>query len=482
MEGTSPGAALTTAAKRTLTVVGGGWAGLAAAVAASDAGWRVTVLEASRHWGGRARRLIVTDDSGCTWPLDNGQHILIGAYTATLRLMHRLGVDLGVALQQQPLALPYPDGTGWALPVWTRYLPTRLTPLGIGAALLRARGWRMRERLAMARVAAAWLRSGLSCDNHATVADLCARLPPRVQQDWIEPLCVAALNTPVATASGAVFLRVLRDALSGEAVEPFAPSDLLLPRTDLGALLPDPALAALRRAGAQLRTGARAAALSRAPQGGGWRVALADGSVIESTALVLACPVWESARLLGTLANDEGVRDRLPAIQAWIRRAQALSHAAIATVYWHPPPGWCWPGAAPLLALRANARTAPAQFVFHRRHPLGGQSYLTFVASAPDRALCVDRAALLAAVQAQAAAALGLRGGQLLQAVIEKRATMVCAPALQRPPTVIATGLVAAGDAIEGPYPSTLEGAVRSGLAAIDALTQHAPSPPCSSD
>ncbi|MGQ9724512.1 MAG: FAD-dependent oxidoreductase, partial [Tepidimonas sp.] len=237
-------------AARTLTVVGGGWAGLAAAVAATDAGWAVTVLEASRHWGGRARRLVVPDATDTSWTLDNGQHVLIGAYTATLRLMRRLGVDPGEVLQRVSLALPYPDGTGLTLPRWASRLPARLAPAGLAAALLSVRGWTVRERLAAVQATARWQLAGFGCADNASVADLCAGLPPRVVRDLFEPLCVAALNTPVATASGAVFLRVLRDALVGEALAPFAPSDLLVPRADLGGLLPDPATEALRRAGA----------------------------------------------------------------------------------------------------------------------------------------------------------------------------------------------------------------------------------------
>jgi hydroxysqualene dehydroxylase len=64
--------------------------------------------------------------------------------------------------------------------------------------------------------------------------------------------------------------------------------------------------------------------------------------------------------------------------------------------------------------------------------------------------------------------------GTVLRAVAEKRATFRCAPGLLRPPTRIAAGLVAAGDYIEGPYPATLEGAVRSGVAALAALSTSA--------
>ena len=81
-----------------VAVIGGGWAGLAAAVAATQAGHRVTVFEAARQWGGRARALPCTLPDGSRLQLDNGQHILIGAYRDTLSLMRTLGVDPDAAL------------------------------------------------------------------------------------------------------------------------------------------------------------------------------------------------------------------------------------------------------------------------------------------------------------------------------------------------------------------------------------------------
>ena len=84
-----------------------------------------------------------------------------------------------------------------------------------------------------------------------------------------------------------------------------------------------------------------------------------------------------------------------------------------------------------------------------------------------------SREELQAAVMAQAASQLQTLGGDRLKAVqtiIEKRATFACTPALPRPHPSIAPGLVAAGDYVYGPYPATLEGAVRSGLAAVAGL------------
>ena len=101
-----------------IAVIGAGWAGLAAAVEATRAGHSAIVFEAARQLGGRARALKHTQNDGTVLPLDNGQHILIGAYAETLRLMREVGVDTDQALLRLPLTLRFPDGTGLACPDW----------------------------------------------------------------------------------------------------------------------------------------------------------------------------------------------------------------------------------------------------------------------------------------------------------------------------------------------------------------------------
>ena len=202
-------------APRKLVVIGGGWAGIAAAVHATDRGHRVTLLEMAPRLGGRSRSV---DVGGLA--LDNGQHILIGAYVDTLGLLKKVEVDPVAAFLRIPLALSYPDGTGLALakgPAVSAFV----------AAVLRQHAWRSRDRFALLATCAKWAAKGFRCEPGMTVADLTSALPPTVRRDVIDPLCVAALNTPSHDASAVVFLRVLRDALFA------APgsSDLLLPRT-----------------------------------------------------------------------------------------------------------------------------------------------------------------------------------------------------------------------------------------------------------
>ena len=276
-------------------VIGGGWAGLAAAVQATQQGHQVTLIEATRHWGGRARALTLQATDGTSLPLDNGQHILIGAYTATLGLMETVGVDLSQALLDLPLGLPYPDGQGMSTPPWAARWPA---PLDALAAMFTARGWSWHDRLALMQRSLRWRLSGFQCPPGDTVADVCRGLPARPMRDLIEPLCVSALNLPAAQASGQVFLRVLRDALFGQGHRTLRPAHLLIPRQDLGSLMPAKAVDWLRAHGATTQTGTRATALRPGP--GGWDITLrADG--LERTGHADQVVLATSAEVAGQL-------------------------------------------------------------------------------------------------------------------------------------------------------------------------------------
>ena len=425
-----------------VAVIGAGWAGMAAAVTATQGGHQVTVFEASRSLGGRARALEASLPDGTNVMLDNGQHILIGAYTDTLRLMREVGVDLGHALLRLPLSLRFPDGAGLQFPLLPAPLPAALDAL-IG--ILRARGWDWRDKLALLRLAGQWQRSGFVCDATLTVAELCAPLTPRVLHELIEPLCVSALNTPASQASATVFLRVMKDALFGVR----GGSHLLLPRADLSALFPAPAARWLAQHGGQVHLGQRVTALH--PFGTQWQV---EGQVFD--VVLLAVAASDAVKLISTLTTSvpEALAQRL---STWADMTRRLRFEAITTVYtW----GSHAPLAAPMLALRSDEAN-PAQFVFDRGQLGGPPGVLAWVVSASTG----EREDVQRQVLQQARTQLGLEL-QVVQTVVEKRATFACTPGLQRPPQLIAPGLLACGDFVEGPYPATLEGAVRSGLAA----------------
>lgn len=424
-----------------VAVIGAGWAGMAAAVELGRLGHTAIVFEAARTLGGRARALQACLPDGSEASLDNGQHILIGAYAQTLELMKQVGVDPRTALLRLPLALQFADGQGLRFPD----LPT---PLDALAGIVSARGWRLTDKAGVLRAALGWRLAGFKCDASLSVAALCRRLSPRVMRELIEPLCVSALNTPASRASAQVFLRVMKDALFGVR----GGSHLLLPRRDLSSLFPVAAARWMQEHGGEVRLGARVQQLQM--RDAHW---LLDGQAFDH--VILATPVLEAARLLASVQGaDAGTAAQL---QAWVRSAGHLSFEAITTVY-----AWSDQArlVAPMLALQSTDDASPAQFVFDRGQLGGRAGLLAFVVSASN----AERGALQARVLEQARAQLGL-ALQPIQTVVEKRATFACTPGLIRPAMQVARDLLVCGDYVAGPYPATLEGAVRSGVQAAHA-------------
>ncbi len=431
-----------------VAIVGAGWAGMAAAVTATRAGHTAIVFEAARAVGGRARALNGTLPDGTPVILDNGQHILIGAYTRTLEIMRTVGADPASHLQRLPLDLRFADGEGLALPVWP-------SPLDALAGIATARGWSWTDRWSLLRASVGWQLAGFRCTPGTSVADLCRKLSPTIQTTLIDPLCVSALNTPAERACGQVFLTVLRDSLFGG----HGSSNLLLPTRDLSSLFPAAAAQWLVDRGGELRTGVRVTGLQ---YGNTWQVngEAFDAVIWATSSSNAASALMESAQTAPeTIANN---------LQHWAATAAALHFEAITTVYAHAPHASL---SRPMVALRNDANH-PAQFVFDRGQLDGTRGLLAFVVSASNG----DKEALERQVLAQARTQLGLYLTPV-QTVIEKRATFACTPALQRPAQKVAPGLWACGDYVAGPYPATLEGAIRSGVSAAESLKAPVPQP-----
>ena len=414
-----------------LTIVGAGWAGLAAGVAATQAGWHVTLFEATHIAGGRARSLQQTFAGR---PLDNGQHVLIGAYRDTLALMRTVGLSPDTLLQRLPLDLRFADGQGLSLPNWP-------VPLNLMVGLARAQGWTRQDKSSLIKASWRWQRARFECDDSWTVWQLCEStdITPRVIQQLIEPLCLSALNTPVKEASASVFLRVLRDALLGGD----GSSDLLVPRVDLGSLLPNACLEWLRAHGADIHLGQRIT------------VNMLEDLRQKSHTVLLACPPQEARRLTSMVAPG------------WASQCAELPHTAIATVYLHCSDLGYRGLPRPMMALHSSPE-APAQFVFDK----GALCEQTGLLAAVISACTTEREEVAKQVQAQVCAQIGLEHLEIVQTVVEKRATLACTPALHRPEPFVADGLWACGDYVRGPYPSTLEGAVRSAHQVIAQLCQ----------
>ncbi len=469
---------------KNIAIVGGGWAGMAAAVAGTQAGHHATVFEASHALGGRAR--VVSGSHASTLPdgtpvsLDNGQHILIGAYSETLKLMQTVGVNLENALLRIPLTMQFPDQTGLKLPDW----PTPWV-VGLDAAwgIARAKGWSWGDKLALLRAASNWQRGGFSCSQHLTVMQLCERSKPRitarVMAELIEPLCLSALNTPMADASAQVFLRVLQDAMFSPSVQidsktSFGRANLLIPKRDLSNLFPHPAAAWLVKHGGKVLLGERVESMDYS--NAGWQISATtvkqsfDAVILAgSPSNMVLASINTAYSAINNIAKELEHLVRREVLD-WQNSVNALRYEAIATVYAYSKGAKL---SQPMLALRSDTGVDaqnPAQFVFDRGQinagrgqSVGEQGLLAFVISASQG----DRLDLQNRVIAQGKSQLNLPDLQPIQTIVEKRATFACTPDLKRPSNQIAPGLLVCGDYVAGPYPATLEGAVRSAIQAV---------------
>ncbi len=410
----------------TVAVVGAGYAGMAAAVELAAAGHAVDVFEASRVAGGRAR---ATQIEGFT--IDNGQHILIGAYSETLRLMRVVGVHPERVLKRTPLRFEFPGEFLMQAPM----LPA---PLHTAFALLLAQGLDWREKLAAIR-----LMRGLQADGYRVAPDRSVttwlddrKTPSRQRRLLWEPLCIAALNTPADRASAQVLANVLRDSLGGTR----AASDMLLPQVDLSALFPVPAADFVCRRGGSVQFGTRVASLRR--EGLAWWI---DGHG-PYPQVVLAVAPYHLAALLPELAPE----------------VAHLEWEPIVTSYFSYPAGVRLP--QPMLGVDGGL----AQWLFDRGLLCDQHGLIAAVISARGRHMELPTEELEQAIHAEIARIVpGLPLPLKVQTITEKRATFACVPNLRRPATrTTLPDLWLAGDYVAGDYPATLEGAVRSGIAA----------------
>ena len=415
-----------------VAVVGAGWAGLAAAVTLAEHGVRATVFEASRSLGGRARRVSIDGVD-----LDNGQHVLIGAYRETLRLMRKVGADPDELLLRLPLELRYADGFHLRAP----RLPY---PLNLFVALLRAKGMPLAQAFSALRFMAALRARRFRVEPDRSVAQLLDehRQAGALRSHLWEPLCVSALNTPLGSASAQVFLNVLRDGLAGARDA----SDLLIARSDLGRVFPEPAAQYVRARGGEILLGTPVRRIERTP--GGFRL----NDMQTFSGVVIACGPHQAGPLLV----------QLPEIGGALAAIDAFAYEPIVTCYLQYPESVLLP--SPMLGFNGGM----VQWVFDRGRLGGPKGLLAAVISASGAHQQLTKEELTARIEIELKATLGeLPSPRWSQVITEKRATFSCTPALARPRVATAIPrLLLAGDYLAGEYPGTLEAAVLSGVAA----------------
>lgn len=435
-----------------IAVVGAGWAGLSAALALRRAGRDVVVFEAARTVGGRARRV----NDVVLGAIDNGQHLMLGAYSETVALVRELNpaTDLDALLLRLPLHMESLDG---AFRLCAARLPA---PLHTLAGVLAARGMSLGDRIAALRMMlklrlGGWRAPGNTqtvaalLDLHRQSAAVCDRL-------W-NPLCLAAMNTPATFASAQVFLNVLRDSIGADAHA----GDFLLARTDLSALWPE---AAARQI--QVETGR----LVHRVQPNVDHV-LVDAERFD--ACILAVPPFVALRLLASAPDA-------PGLAAWRETLGSFSYRRIATVVLRLAKPWPLP--TPIMMLAPDhGRGEFGQWVVDRSAtilPAPGPAELAVVVSDAGDDLPEQHGDLARQIGAQIRRQAARRPAMAPmpdivahRVIVEKRATFDCTPDRVRPAhRTPLTRVWVAGDWTDTGYPAVLEGAVRSGSAAARAV------------
>ncbi len=424
-----------------IAIIGGGMAGLAAAAKLTQLGKQVTLFEAGPALGGRARGM---DYKGLR--LDNGQHILLGAYQETLALLKLVGVTESVALMRLPLSLQIRDlngSTNFVLNANT-VLPA---PLHILWGLLTAQGVSLSDKWTTIRFIV-WLRlNGFQLKQDQSLASLLtAHHQPTafINKLW-EPLCLAALNTPLSTASAQVFLNVLRDSFTQKKHD----TDVLLTKTDLSRSISEPVAAYLVKNGSKVKVSTVVERIQ--PITNGYTLQTKEQQY-QFEQVILACGPHQL----------KSFTDTLPKLSAL---TEHFTYQPITTVYLQYADGVALP--SPMI----GAVNSLTQWVFDRGQICGQQGLIAVVISAHSPFKQTQKS-LVEEVTKELTALLPQLTQPIWHKVItEKRATFSCDAGLKRPEnTTTYHNLLIAGDYTAGDYPATIEGAVRSGINAASAI------------
>ena len=426
-----------------VAVIGGGYAGMAAAVKLSEQGVSVTVFESAKQLGGRARGVIYQNTQ-----LDNGQHLLLGCYRQTLELIAQVGGNLEADFLNLPLHLELHRQFSLRAP----RLPA---PLHVLIALFTASGICFSSRLKAVGFMLEMRQRQFKIEQDVSVAKLLARFqqPKELIEKLWEPLCIAALNTPLQKASAQVFLNVLRDALN----QSRSSSDMLLPRIDFTALFPQRAVHYIEQRGGQVQLAAGVESVLEV----GDKIELSGqfGSAIFDH-VICATPPTVAAKLLRTL----------PALAESVNQIEALTQQPIYTVYLQ------YPTIVKLPQAMLGLHRCFSQWLFDKGQIANQHGLIAAVISAEGLHQGYSHEELIQKVCAELKTELGIGEAPLWSKVIaEKRATFSCAPNLNRPSQQTnLPNLYLAGDYTAGDYPATLEGAVLSGVRCAELVMARA--------
>jgi squalene-associated FAD-dependent desaturase len=433
---------MTTDKRFNVGIIGGGYAGMAAAVTFAAQGIPVTVFESAKQLGGRARGVLLNDTQ-----LDNGQHILLGCYRQTLKLIEQVGGNIDHDFLRLPLQLTLHNCFELKAP----HLPA---PLHLLAALLMAKGLTIGDRIQASRFMLAMRRIKFKLPHDISTQELLrtdGQSEHLIRLMW-EPICISALNTPVHKASAQVFLNVLRDSLNGS----FADSEMLLPRLDFSTLFPNRAVEFVTQRGGTVHTSCGVESII--PQSKGVELSTVQGTHQFSHIVCAASPAV-SSRLFHGISEFAKISEQI----------DAINYQPIYTVYLQ------YPAQIALPQEMLGFDRCFTQWLFDKGQIAGQHGLIAAVISAEGLHQELDHDQLAKKVAREISAQLGINAEPLWHQVIaEKRATFACEVNLSRPGNnTPIPNILLAGDFTAGDYPATLEGAVMSGIKAAQEIISN---------
>jgi squalene-associated FAD-dependent desaturase len=428
-----------------IIIVGGGWAGLTCAVELTALGHAVTVLESSRQLGGRARRVAFDEQT-----VDNGQHIFLGAYHHTLDLLKRLDVSLEETLRRQVLDLFLVQSGRHKFQL---RLPHLLSPLNLLLGLLGSKGFSLLDRWHAFLFGLRLFSNIMVSEEDTSVAELLARhkqTTAAIRALW-EPICLASMNTPIEEASAQVFIRVLHDSFCRS----YRDADILIPRVDLGRLLPDKAFDFVEQHGGFVHLNQRVTDLlieQRHITG-----VKCEDKKYEASHVVLTIPPYACQPLLKPHSAMHDIAYNM----------NGYDHYPICTVYLQ------YPTSVQTDRPLQGFLGATTQWIVDRE--VSGQAGLiAAVISGPGAHMQLDNEQLAALVQDELQQFFPhWPAANSVMVIREKRATFSCRAGINllRPSNrTPVRGLWLAGDYTNTGYPATIESAVISGQQAAQLI------------
>lgn len=436
-----------------VTIIGAGWAGLAAAIELCKHSIPVTVYESAKQIGGRARSVTINDLT-----LDNGQHLMIGAYHQMLELLRAIDVhekDVFYRIPQHFRLIDYITGET----CFELKLPRLPFPLHLLAGMLGTPSLSMKDKLLTLLRFDALLKKDIEQDISVDQWLVQSGIPKTYIRYMLKPLCLAALTTHTHEASASIFQNVLRQTFNG----PANYTDLLIPRTDLGQLFPLAAKNYIEQHGGKVMTGMKANKL------------VCDDNKIESVIIndmthsvdhmILATPASVTARLLAECDACDEIH----------RQLNTLEYEPVTTVYLQYAENISLP--LPMTGLI----NATAEWLFDRQY-CQQAGMIAAVISASGKHDVLDNETLAQTIAGELSQMFKFPAPKSFQVIREKRATIRCTPGIdqQRPGIDTAlSNLKLCGDYVHfddisaAGLPSTLEGALRSGVKCAQKFIQE---------